>query len=134
MSLEHLAFLTVEEVIELNQDQTSRYGGAHQVRSLGLLESAMSAPEFAAYYQPEADLFWIAAHYAVHIAQNQAFQDGNKRTGVLAAAVFLRLNGHRFAPHADALPHLVALMLAVAERKAGKEEVAAFLRQHSVLL
>jgi len=35
------------------------------------------------------DLFAMAAAYAFHIAENQAFVDGNKRTGVLAAVVFL---------------------------------------------
>jgi len=35
----------------------------------------------------------MAAAYAFHIAQNQPFIDGNKRTGLLAALVFLDLNG-----------------------------------------
>lgn len=131
MSLEGLQFLTVEEVIELNENLARLDGGADRLRDSGRLEADVAAPEFAAYYHPEADLFWIAAHYPIHISHNHPFQDGNKRTGTMAASVFLRLNGHRFAPAGTALIALVELMVAVAERKAGKEEVATFLRQHS---
>ncbi len=35
----------------------------------------------------------MAAAYAFHVAQNQPFVDGNKRTGLAAALVFLDLNG-----------------------------------------
>jgi len=37
--------------------------------------------------------FEMAAVYAFHIAESQAFVDGNKRTGATAALVFLDLNG-----------------------------------------
>jgi death-on-curing protein len=40
-----------------------------------------------------ADLFEMAAAYAFHIAENQSFVDGNKRTGLAAALTFLRING-----------------------------------------
>ena len=39
------------------------------------------------------DIHAMAAAYAFHIAQNQPFVDGNKRTGLLAAIVFLDING-----------------------------------------
>jgi death on curing protein len=35
----------------------------------------------------------MAAAYAYHIAENQPFVDGNKRTALNAALVFLGLNG-----------------------------------------
>lgn len=34
----------------------------------------------------------MAAAYAYHIAENQTFIDGNKRTAVLTALYFLELN------------------------------------------
>ena len=40
-----------------------------------------------------SDLFSMAAAYAFHIAESQAFVDGNKRTGLNAALVFLLMNG-----------------------------------------
>ena len=37
--------------------------------------------------------FGMAAAYAFHIAENQPFVDGNKRTGLNCALTFLKLNG-----------------------------------------
>ena len=58
------------------------------------------------------DLFSMAAAYALHIAESQAFLDGNKRVGVLAAIVFLDLNGFRILNQDDVL----YLAMMVAER------------------
>ena len=38
------------------------------------------------------DLYEMAAAYAFHLCQNYPFVDGNKRTGLAAALVFLELN------------------------------------------
>ena len=39
------------------------------------------------------DPYEMAAAYAFHISQDQPFVDGNKRTGLACALVFLELNG-----------------------------------------
>ncbi len=39
------------------------------------------------------DIYEMAAVYAFHISQNHPFNDGNKRTGLVCALLFLRLNG-----------------------------------------
>jgi death-on-curing protein len=56
----------------------------------------------------------MAAAYLFHISQNQPFNDGNKRTGLAAALVFLDLNGVSVEREAEAM----------AQGKAGKAEVA----------
>ena len=38
-------FLTLEEVLEIHDDQINRYGGASGIRDLGLLESALAQPQ-----------------------------------------------------------------------------------------
>ena len=53
------------------------------------LESAIAQPQNA-YFYGEGDLYEIAAAYAFHIAESQAYFDGNKRTGLQAAADFLK--------------------------------------------
>lgn len=64
------------------------------MRDEGLLESACARPEnLAAYGEP--DLADLAASYAVGIAKNHPFVDGNKRAGFLALGLFLGLNGTR---------------------------------------
>jgi death-on-curing protein len=56
-----------------------------------LIESALASAQNAFWYG-RGDLFDIAATYAFHIAESQAFTDGNKRTGTAAALVFLERN------------------------------------------
>lgn len=124
-----IEFLTVEEVAAIHEDQIRRYGGAPGVRDLGLLESAVLAPEFAAYYAESTDLFWIAAIYLVRLIQDHPFTDGNKRTAVVAARVFLQLNGIRLSDAAGYKRRLERLAVDVAQRRAGEEMSAALLRE-----
>ncbi|THC89115.1 hypothetical protein EYZ11_011442 [Aspergillus tanneri] len=42
----------------------------------------------------EEDVFRLAANLAEKIMKNHAFQDGNKRTALLAADMFLKINGY----------------------------------------
>jgi death-on-curing protein len=87
-------FLTVEDVLDLHAQQMARFGGAPGLRDPGLLESAVAMPMASlGGAWAHADLHAMAAAYAFHIAQNQPFVDGNKRTGLLAAIVFLDING-----------------------------------------
>ena len=88
-------FLTVEEVVALHHEQIERYGGLGGVRDKALLESAVAAPRSS--FEGELlheSVFHAAAAYAFHLAQNQPFLDGNKRTALAAALVFLDLNGY----------------------------------------
>jgi hypothetical protein len=81
-------------VLALHDDQLRLFGGSAGVRDRGALESAVATPE--ATFDDEflhEDLFQMAAAYAFHIAENQPFVDGNKRTGLNAALVFLDVNG-----------------------------------------
>ncbi len=87
-------FLSVNDVLDLHADQLAAYGGSPGVRSQALLESAVMTPQasFGGEFVHK-DLFEMAAAYAFHIAENQPMVDGNKRTGLAAALVFLELNG-----------------------------------------
>lgn len=72
-----------------------------------------------------ADLYGIAAAYAYHIAQNQPFIDGNKRTAVMSALAFLKLNGQSRIVDWKAL---YDAMIAIAEKKMTKAGLAQLLR------
>jgi len=121
-----LEFLDVDDVIELHALQLARYGGAGGVRDRGLLESALAQPQatFDGALVHEG-LFAMAAAYLFHVVRNHPFVDGNKRTGLLAALVFLDLNGVSIA-HGS--PDLYDLTLGVAEGRITKAEAAATLR------
>lgn len=122
-------FLEVEDVLDLHAQQLVIYGGGFGVRDQSLLESAVAMPKagFGGQFV-HGDLFEMAAAYAFHIAQNQPFIDGNKRTALLAALVFLDLNGVVIQ---DPQEVLYDAMIAIAERRLGKVELAKVLRELS---
>ena len=117
-------FLDVEDVLLIHEEQLARYGGAAGIRDRALLESAVAMPRATGGEFAHEDRFAMAAAYAFHIAQNQPFVDGNKRTGLLAALVFLELNGVVIA---DPGGRLYDAMMAVAERRLDKAGMAALL-------
>lgn len=122
-------FLSTEDVLSLHADQVDLYGGEHGVRDLGLLDSAVAQPQasFGGEHLHK-DLFEMAAAYLYHLVQNHPFLDGNKRTGAVAALVFLDLNGIEIdAPKGS----LYDLAMAVATGQAGKAEIAEFFRAHA---
>lgn len=120
-------FLTLAEVIEVHVDQIRRYGGQTGVRDLGLLESALAQPEasFAGQWLHK-DLYAMAAAYAYHLCQNHPFVDGNKRTALASALVFLELNGVSLLDPRGRLKHA---MFRMASDKMGKEDFTQLLRK-----
>ncbi|MEN9674042.1 MAG: hypothetical protein RL553_2307 [Planctomycetota bacterium] len=123
-------FLTLEEVLEIHDDQINRYGGASGIRDLGLLESALAQPQtvFGKVFL-HSDLFEMAAAYFFHIIQNHPFMDGNKRVGAVAALVFLEINNKAVIMTNDELESQV---LSVAQGLTDKTASAKFFREHVV--
>ena len=117
-------FLSRDEVEAFHAVQLGRFGGATGLRDPGLLASALAQPE--ATFDGEflhPDVPSMAAAYLFHIVQNQPFMDGNRRTGLLAALVFLELNGLPL-PGAQ----LYETVMAVAQGDLSKAQLAARLR------
>jgi len=85
-------WLTRELLLAVHDEQVAEHGGASGVRDLGLLESALARPLNRAAYG-QADLAELGALYALAIARNHPFIDGNKRTAFVALETFLLLNG-----------------------------------------
>ena len=99
-----LKFLSLTEVLEIHKDQTARYGGDSGVRDMELLKSALGMPlaTFGGEFL-HTDIYEMAAAYLYHIVMNHPFVDGNKRTGAVAAIVFLFMNGYEFNAPEDEL-------------------------------
>lgn len=113
-------------VIAIHEMQLAEHGGLEGVRDPGLLDSAMGRPQhLAAYTEPDAAA--LAAAYGWGISRNHPFIDGNKRTGFVAAELFLALNGYELTAD-DA--QCVITMLGVAAGELTEEAFAAWLRQH----
>jgi death-on-curing protein len=118
-------FLTLAEVCLYHDQSLAAFGGLNGVREPALLESAVAQPQNDFAYA-NADLFGIAAAYAFHIAQNQPFLDGNKRTAVMSALAFLKLNGLGRIVDGRAI---YDAMIAIAEKRMTKNELAQLLRE-----
>ena len=114
-------------LIAVHDMQLAEHGGGAGLRDNNLLESAMAKPQnLAAYGAPDAAA--LAAAYGYGISRNHAFVDGNKRTGLVAAELFLGLNGWQLlVTDSDC----VLTMLAVASGDITEEEFAAWIRAHA---
>lgn len=115
-------------VIAVHAEQIAEHGGRDGIRDRGLLSSALDRPRnLAGYGMPK--VFDLAAAYAFGIMQNHPFIDGNKRTGFLAAYIFLALNGWKLiAAEASA----VEAALALASGRMSEAEFAGWLKAQSV--
>lgn len=90
-------FLSVDEVLAIQERLIDRFGGQHGVRDRGLLESALFRPQTGYYIHLEE----MAAAMFESLLIIHAFVDGNKRIAFFATDVFLRLNGWKLTVTAD---------------------------------
>jgi death on curing protein len=119
--------LTIEIVREIHAEALKEFGGLNGIRDEGLLTSAVFAPQSSfAGKSPYTDLIDVAAAYLFYLCRNHPFLDGNKRTALGAAIVFLRLNSVEPAPDSEAWERLV---LDVASSKLEREQTTQRLRK-----
>ena len=113
----------------LHAESIADHGGMPDLRDEALLESALARPRNLHGSEGVTDVLTLAACYAVAIARNHPFLDGNKRAAFVAALVFAQQNGFRVvADQAEA----AAAMLSVATGEMGQDEFAAWLRAQRV--
>jgi len=119
-------YLTAEQVLFIHARLIAETGGLGGVRDLAMLESAVGRP--AASFDGKdlhLDVFTKTAALMESLINNHPFVDGNKRTGIAAAALFLRINGYRL--YADPVD-LETITLAVARGRMSMEKIASWLR------
>jgi death-on-curing protein len=123
-------FLTVEQVLFIHFRLLGETGGGHGLRDLGLLESAVARPR-ATFDRRELypDVFHQAAALLDSLINNHPFVDGNKRTGITAAGLFLRRNGWRLQ---TGNAELEQFTLQVARGELEVDGMAAWLKDMSV--
>lgn len=122
-------FLTAEQILFLHARLTEETGGAHGVRDLDNLLSALGRP--VAGFNGEdlyPDLFTKAAALMDSLIRNHPFSDGNERTGMAAAGLFLLRNGYRLVV---TNPDLEKQALEVAQSRRTIREIAAWLQDNS---
>lgn len=105
-------YLTPDQIIALWRQETGADTGKYFVRDAGLVASAAARPGPVFGTEPYETLLEKAAALFHSLVCNHAFSDGNKRIGLIAADVFLQLNG-AYIDQADE-EEIFSIVLAVA--------------------
>ena len=124
-----MKYLTLEEMLQLHFAVIEDFGGSHGVRDEGRLKSVVLAPAqevfSAEQYQTVHEK---AAVYLRNIIGDLPFADGNKRTGVTVAGVFLFRNGVKLTARPKELKDF-AVKIAIDHLEIA--EIAVWLQQHN---
>ena len=121
-------WIDLEVVLAIHDEQVAGHGGQAGVRDRGLLESAMARPQNPFAYG-EHSLPRLAASYAFGISRNHPFLDGNERTSLVVAELFLDLNGLELTA-TDA--ECVTTFLQLAAGEITEAELAEWIASHCV--
>ena len=124
-----MIWLTTAMVETFHRESLVLFGGGDGLSDAGLLASALARPQNVFAYEPQADVFQLAASYCHGIVKNHPFIDGNKRTGTLAAVAFLALNG--IDVEFDE-PEIVVMVVGLASSEVSEEQMADWLRKAAV--
>ena len=115
----------MQDGLALHQRQLEHFGGAPGVRDAGLIEAALARPQ-SGYYK---DLIEEAAALWESLTMNHGFIDGNKRVGLAATYVFLRINGLELKASSKAT---LSFVIGSLEAKTfEKNRLDAWLRRHT---
>src|SRR5258708_38215492 len=91
--MESIIYLTLEQVVVIHEDQIERYGGTPGLRELSFFESAVFRPQSTFSGKDLYETHFEKAAALMHsLIKNHPFIDGNKRTGTVAAFIYLKLN------------------------------------------
>ncbi|MBP2444002.1 type II toxin-antitoxin system death-on-curing family toxin [Rhizobium leguminosarum] len=102
--------MTADEVIRLNERMVAATGETHLLRDQAALEGALNRPPAYFHYEDVFEVHVLAAYLVLAIGKAHAFEQGNKRTAWVAARVFLRKNGYRYA-EADVPQEVIGNMI-----------------------
>lgn len=112
----------------IHDEAIYEFGGLAGLRDPGLLASALDRPRNLLAYKPRSSIFALAATLCAGIAKNHPFNDGNKRTALLATRAFLYLNRQELEPPQE---EEVATLVAVAEGSLDEPGLASWLERYS---
>jgi death-on-curing protein len=125
-----MIYLTAQQILFLHARLVAETGGSHGLRDLNSLLSAAERPR-ASFDDQDLypGLFIKAAALMDSLIRNHPFVDGNKRTGIAAAVLFLRINGYRLVATNDDLEKFT---LAVAKAQHTLDEIEAWLQTNAL--
>ncbi len=122
-------YLLPEQVLFLHSRLIAETGGAHGVRDLGMLLSAIGRPQTTFdHHELYPDLFTKAAALMDSLVRNHPFVDGNKRTAIAAASIFLSINHYQLVVENE---EMVRFTLACAQSQVSLVEMTLWFKQYS---
>ncbi len=123
-------YLTVPELLATNREVLRRSGEGEHPAKVPCVEATVALPQQAFFGRDlYPDIADKAAAYLYHVTQKHCFGQGNKRTGWLAANIFLDLNGYTLAGPDFSNARAIRLCLAIAKGACSIEQVATWLRR-----
>jgi death-on-curing protein len=120
-------WVSLSVVLAMHDEQLAEHGGQTGIRDQGLLESALDRPRNQFNYG-ESSIVKLAASYAFGLSRNHPFMDGNKRTSLVVAELFLMLNGIELTA-SDA--ECVTAFIALAAGDLTEDDLATWITSHS---
>jgi death-on-curing protein len=125
--MKNFVWILDEVVLAVHDEQLAAHGGLAGVRDRGAVESALARPRNLAAYEACDDVARLAAAYAYGITRNHGFADGNKRTALVTADLFLMLNGYELV---SSPVDNVLTVLGVADGTISEEELTSWIRRN----
>ncbi len=122
-------YLAPEQVLFIHYRLIEETGGSHGIRDLGLLQSAVARP--ATTFDKNdlyPDLFSKAASLMHSIIKNHPFVDGNKRTAISTASIFLIRNNYTLTASNKELERFT---MKAASENLELQEIAKWFKKHS---
>ncbi len=125
-----MKYLTPEQVLFVHHRLIEETGGRHGIHDLTLLQSALARP--MATFDNNAlypDLFAKAASLMHSLIKNHPFTDGNKRTAIATASIFLLRNNYSLKASNKELERFT---LKVTSENVKLQEMAYWFKRHSM--
>lgn len=122
-------FLSLDQVLYIQRAEATLTNSPTLVRDVSGLEASLSAPQATFEGQYLMDLFEMAATYVAALAIHHPFLDGNKRTAVGSALVFLSINGFIVVETRE--EELADLVLAYLNKEATKEDLTHYFKERA---
>lgn len=121
MTTHKIKFLSIAQVLAIHDLMIKRFGGSFGIRDLGLAKSAVE--------RPNKSIFEKGAALLQSLLKNHPFVDGNKRTALTAAGIFLKKNGWNLINSHD---EEVEFAISVDNEHLSIEQISKWLKEHSV--
>lgn len=129
--------LSASQIIGFNKRLCEKDGVAHTVLTENLIKSAVGAAFFESpgIGYVHGSIPEIAAALCFKIIKNHAFRDGNKRTALIAAVVFLNANDYDISYESyDNSTELHLIIESVASGKVGEDELKSWFLERTFML